>query len=589
MGLAITNSGSQSVPSGSTPCSLTPCVFAPLGPELVSTVNAAPGDKLSGTVLEQNCIVQSDPRVTTTPTGIPWSCSGAPLQIGAGTSYCPSFPTTYIPGSVCGHSGPSGAGFAVIEGTATGIDPNLNNSFVTTVATVDAVLPGVANLECTNFTSPPPGQNPAQIPLIAWGTRSDLPTVEGTIPEDSQFGSPLGGLPGYLTELTGGCDSSSTGSRELSIFAIGLGLSDTSQAYVTTLQNQKYQALQDTVAGAKFLDGPPSTVQSTLTSDITAAENYVESSNINCALNEIVATDTYLRANLPALASNLVTTGLGGGNENPAGDIDGRLANWYTVLNTMLAGNVPYATWPPSNVPACITSTQPQITSFTLEPSGDSDNLQWNSINTTSCTISYLYAFNTAANGYSPQTSVSGEPTGPVGGVPFLFNLDYINSSFETTPQATPPNVYPGFGSDVYTLTCYGTTPGTAATMSILNTSGFPPPPPPPAATPLSITSFTTDGNGGLGWMTANSTTSSDSSPGTTCTIIDEFGGDPYDETPDENLPPTQPLPADADGSPFYYAHVLGPQQRLRDEHTDANQSRMRRMNRQSQPLSATP
>jgi hypothetical protein len=73
------------------------------------------------------------------------------LPIGAGTIYCPSFPSAVIPGSVCGHSGPTGSGFAVMEATATGIDPNDNNSFVTTVGNIDAVMPGASNLECANF------------------------------------------------------------------------------------------------------------------------------------------------------------------------------------------------------------------------------------------------------------------------------------------------------------------------------------------------------------------------------------------------------------------------------------------------------
>jgi hypothetical protein len=361
-GLAVISSGSASLTApkkGTTPCAPpnAPCVIAPLGPELVSTITAYPGDNLSGTVLEQNCIIGTDPRVTVGQGG--WSCNGNALPIGAGTNYCPTFPAAVIPGSACGHSGPTGAGFAVIEGTATGIDPNDNNSFITTAGNIDAVLPGPNNLECTPAAFAATGQ----IPLIAWGPRSDLTTVEGIIPEDTLYGPYLGGEPGYLTELTGGCDTSTTGSRELSIFAIGLGLSYTDQTGVYTLQNEKYEALEKTVSTAAITG----TVQSNLASDITTAEGYVNAAqgaaypstaftnNINCALNEIAATDTYLRGHLPAFSSNLGTPP-GGGNANPAGDIDGRLANWYTTLNTMLAGNAPYVSWPlpPSSVPGCV-------------------------------------------------------------------------------------------------------------------------------------------------------------------------------------------------------------------------------------------
>jgi hypothetical protein len=372
-GLAVINSGSQSLPTvahGATPCTPTPCVIAPLGPELVTTISAYPGDNISGTVVEQSCSVLTDPRVTIS-TGGGWSCNDAlPLPIGVGTPYCPSFPAAVIPGSVCGHSGPTEAGFAVIEGTATGIDPNDNNSFISTAGNIDSVLPGANNLECAAFTAT------GQIPLMAWGTRSDLTTIEGTIPEDSQFGSPLGGQSGYLTELTSTCDTSTSSSRGISIFAIGLGLSNNSQSYVYTLQNQKYEALEQTVGNASITNVPPSNVQSTLAGDITTAENYVVAaqggasftSNINCALNEIAATDSFLRANLPAFSSNLIAVAPGGGNPNPAGDIDGRLANWYTALNTLLAGNAPYPSWPlmpPYVVPACV-AAGPYVLSGTI-------------------------------------------------------------------------------------------------------------------------------------------------------------------------------------------------------------------------------
>ena len=557
IGLAVTNSGSQSVPtaaSGTTPCAPpnAPCVFAPLGPELVTTLTAYPGDNLSGTVLEQNCIVQADPRVTISA-GV-WSCSQAALPIGAGTSYCPAFPSAVIPGSACGHSGPTGSGFAVIEGTATGIDPNDNNSFIWSAGSIDAVLPGATNLECATFAAT------GQIPLVAWGSRSDLTTVEGTIPEDTLFGPSLGGAPGFLTELTAYCDTSTTGSRDLSIFAIGLGLSDTSQAYVYTLQNQKYEALEQTVATATITPA----VQTTLNNDIAAAEAYVATAqgggnfttNINCALAGIAATDSYLRSNLPALSSDLVTVAPGGGNPNPAGDIDGRLANWYTVLNTMLAGNVPNASWPlpAGSVPTCApASTQPQITSFSIYPSGDNENVNWTSINTNSCNLTDLYAFNYADTGYQfySPTVLTGAPGSDFGGD----NVYYIRPLSGGAGMSTPQFATPGWGTDTYTLTCYGVAGTTPATASLLNTSGLPSTP----ATPLTISSFTTDGDGDLAWTTTNSTTS------TTCTITDEFGGTPYNQPPVGGLPANEYL--SGTGSPnsyydpyfFYYGGAFCP------------------------------
>ena len=550
VGLAVSSSGVQSVPTVThgTPCAPPnpACTFAPLGPELVTVVQAYPGDHLSGTVQEQTCSVQTDPRVTIGAEDS-WSCNQAALPIGAGTIYCPTFPSAVIPGSVCGHSGPSGAGFAVIEGTATGIDPNDNNSFVTTVGNIDSVMPGTSNLECDNFA------NTGVVPLMAWGTRSDLTTVEGTMPEDSMFSPALGGQAGFLAELTSACDTSTSSSRGISIFAIGLGLSYTAQSDIYTLQNEKFEALQQTVTNAAI----STTVQSTLTSDITTAENYVTTaegggnfqSNINCALNEIAATDTYLRNNLTAFSSNLVTTGAGGGNPNPAGDIDGRLANWYLTLNTELAGNTPNATWPPpaGGVPACTpVSTQPQITSFSAPASSANDNVvaNWTSINTTSCTLTTLYAFNSADTGYNFYSASGLSPGGPgFGG----YDIYYIIPDSEDEQTSAPQYATPGWGSDTYTLTCYGAVGTTPATESMLNTTGFPG----PAETPLAITSFTTDGEGDLAWSTTNYNNPSDSGPGTVCTITDEFGGAPYNQSPQGNLPPNQSLTG-SDESPIY-------------------------------------
>jgi hypothetical protein len=432
----------------------------------------------------------------------------------------------------------------VIEGTATGIDPNDNNSFIWSAGSIDSVLPGPMNLECATFAAT------GQIPLIAWGSRSDLTTVEGTIPEDTLFGAPLGGAPGYLTELTAYCDTSTTGSRDLSIFVIGLGLSDTSQAYVYTLQNQKAEALEQTVSSGNISNVPPSNVQSTLTSDITTAENYVVAAqsgnftqNVNCALNEIAAADTVVHSNLPAFSSNLVTVAPGGGNPNPAGDIDGRLANWYTVINTMLAGNAPIASWPlpPSSVPACApASTQPQITSFTAPASSANDNViaNWTSVNTTSCTMTTLFAFNTEDTGYNPD-SAAGLSTGGAGFGGY--GIYYIIPDSGDEQMSNPQYATPGWGTDTYTLTCYGAAGTQPATQSLLNTTGFPPPPPPPpppsplsaAVPPLAITSFTTDGVGNVAWITTNAT------EGTLCTITDAYGGPPYGQGPVENLPPS--------------------------------------------------
>ncbi len=341
VGLAITNSGSAPVPQNCTDCTVDP-----LGPAAVTTYTAPPGVNFTGTVTETNCIVPADPRVSTVSG---WSCNGTALPIGAGTAYCPSFPAAVIPGSVCGHSGPTGSGFAAIEATATGIDPVANNTFFQTTLNIDAVLPGTSNLKCTPYS---PG---GAIPLTAWGTRSDLTTVEGTMAEDTLAIPNLGGSPGYLSELTSSCDTSTSGGHGISIFAYGLALSDPSPSYVYSLQADKYQALEQTISDASIA----AATQSTLATTVNQAENYVTAAqagiaptqNIDCALAQIYATDVFLRAHLGDFTSNLLTTGAGGGNPDPSGDIDSRLANWYLTLNTGILGNAPPSTPTASGYP----------------------------------------------------------------------------------------------------------------------------------------------------------------------------------------------------------------------------------------------
>jgi len=642
VGLAVTSAASTPLPAGTHgagPCTTNPCVIDPLGPELVTTIYAAAGDHLTGTVLEQNCIVTTDPRVTFPDNA--WTCNQTSLPIGAGTNICPSFPSAVIPGSVCGHSGPTESGFAVIEGTALGIDPNDNNSFITTAGNVDAVLPGATNLECTPFSG--------QIPLIAWGTRSDLTTVEGTIAEDTNgsYGASLGGTAGFLTELTGGCDTSTTGSRGISIFAIGLGLSYTNPSDIYNLVEQKYGALVQTLNGADLTDG--GTVYNTLYTDFSNAATDVANAqsagnpspaftnDINCALNQIVTADSYLRqpSTLSAFESNLVTGPPGGGNPNPAGEIDGRLASWYTAINTMYAGNAPYTTWPvttmlPCGPPAVTYTLSGTISGYTAPTSS---GLQVQNVNTgDSITITpgaTTFSLPTPlSNGDSygiqlvqptdygqactvtsgdtgivnnappsaimitcnpPSSPVYNPTLGDFGTVPLtaggeggefyfssgntyacvlaslvLFDAEgsvgiYGSTASGSIVSVPFPSVYPGYGTDTETLTCYQSSEGYQAVFSgpqIVSNPGLPAP-------TLMITSFSVDSDpedytyGNLSWVTSGSSTE------TKCALISEFGGDgvtsPLAQNPVLGLPgnssPTYPSGTDY---PWNYCDAVG-------------------------------
>jgi hypothetical protein len=399
-GLAVAQSGTTPVPTGCTSCSV-----SPLGPVATTFFTPPSSTKFTGSITEQICVVDPDPRTSATiVNGVltSWSCAaeGTPtpyLQIGSGTSYCPTYPTAFIPGSVCGHSGPDARALAVIEGTALGLDPVDNNTFFATPLDIDAVLPGPGNIECAKFANS--GPNMGRIPLTAWGTRQDLPTFEGTIPEDSLEGFPnLGGFNGYLAESTSACDTSTSSSRGISIFAFGLGLSDTSPAYVYALQNEKSASLFDTVAFGNIsgVDSNNIPVQNQLENDILTINQYVsaaqnaapsspstQTADLDCALNEIYATDSYLRAILltnPQDFSSSLNSQAPVADTDPAGAIDGGLANWFTTLYTEILANPP-ATLPPPpyayplpfpvpavGIPMC--QGQPQLYSVTASVTG---------------------------------------------------------------------------------------------------------------------------------------------------------------------------------------------------------------------------
>jgi hypothetical protein len=397
-GLAVAQSGSTPVPTGCTSCSV-----APLGPVATTFFTPPSGASFSGSITEQICIVDPDPRTSATiSNGVlaSWSCTamGSPapiLPIGSGTSYCPTFPAATIPGSVCGHSGPDARALAVIEGTALGVDPQDNNTFFATPLNTDAVLPGPGNLECSQFMNG--GVNQGRIPLTAWGTREDLTTVEGTIPEDSLLGFPnLGGANGYLAESTTACDASTTGGHGISMFAFGVGLSDNSPAYVYALQNEKSASLYQTVEFGNIsgADSNGIPVQTQLENDIKTINRYVsaaqtttpgapspQTNDINCALNEIYATDSYLRTILltsPQDFNSSLNKMTGGGDTDPAGAIDSGLANWYLTLSTEILLNAPptfpsppYSyplPFPVSAGPLC--QGQPQLYSVTASVTG---------------------------------------------------------------------------------------------------------------------------------------------------------------------------------------------------------------------------
>jgi len=360
IGLAVTSSSSEPATSCVSPEPA--CTF--LGGALTLQFSGPGASKISGNILEQACVVPSDPRVTVA--GTTWSCNGATLDV---STLCPGFPSTILPGSLCGHSGSSGAGFVVVKGTALGVDPVDNDTQIVVQSNINAILPGPLNQNC------------APVAAYAWAPRPDLPGNEGTIVEDA--------VTPFFIDLTGGCDEPEVIQRGASMASFGLALNSAANGlptglpgfidtkFTNLLNEVKAASITPTVAGN--LDTYIGNSETAFNSGVAGAPN-----GFSCAAYWADYADTYLRANLGAFSSNLIGTS---GNPNPAFDISGRLANLFLSIETRVAGLPANPTWPPANVPACVTLTATP----TAVPAGTGTTLSWTALGVptgSSCTLS---------------------------------------------------------------------------------------------------------------------------------------------------------------------------------------------------------
>jgi hypothetical protein len=394
-GLATSNSGSVPV----TAC-VAPSICAPLGPQLTTQLSSAGTIPTTAPLLEESCVVKSDPRVTVV--GTTWSCAGGNLDVA---NYCPGFPSTVLPGSMCGHSGPTGAGFVVVKSTAKTVDQNANNTFFEHTVDPNIPLPGPLNLNCP------------QLEVFAWAPRSDLPSIEGTIVE----GGPAPGS-NYFMDLSGFCDDGGGHSHILSMMAYGLGLNSATSGMAAGLPGfvtDKFTNLTSTIGAASAQIDPG--VTAAVQGYVNQAQSFFNgglaesaSNGFSCAMNSLASADAYVRANLPGF-SGLAPPG----NPNPAGDIDGRLANLFLPIDLFFLMQPANAEWPTNNVPPCVTLTPTPATVIISAGSPGTATLTWGPAATTfplsfpptQCSI-------TASDGtYRTQGSLSGSgsvSTGPL-------------------------------------------------------------------------------------------------------------------------------------------------------------------------------
>lgn len=335
VGLAVSNS---LVPVSS--CEGQNCSF---GPGLTLNITCPVGGctfPAGATIQEELCVVQADPRVTATPNGeggFNWSCGSdsqgnTTLDVA---NFCPNYPSTVLPPTICGHSGPTGAGLVVQKGTAKTVDlfNFVNDTIFTWFTDVTQYLPSpLYDLSCQ------PGPDG---PLTAWAPRSDLFPIEGSIVE----GGPESG-GNYFFEDTGACDGGQHPSKSASMSVFGVGLNVTSDG-LPAYENTKFSNWSLTLSNAQSQVTNPS-VYSTLQSDLATAQSYFNSGNYNCALNELGAIDAYLQANQTSF-----TGATPPGNPNLYGELWQRTNNLIESTRVNFTSLGPSKTIPANDLPAC--------------------------------------------------------------------------------------------------------------------------------------------------------------------------------------------------------------------------------------------
>ena len=344
-----TNAGSCS--NGQT-CSLVPGnTFTILGPNAAAI---PPGAVLT----EQQCVVAADPRGANcgaTNGHPPRSLNVSDLP------QCKGFGNEVIPDNLCGASGASGTGFALILGNAEQID-TFNGTYGDSELDVEQVpgLSGAAtNPACPKWLPNPPAGAPVTsqgshpYALGAVGTRSNS-LVEEQTPEMTWDGRPL------LIEMTSSCEPPRTNHGPgLTLEGIGFKLrtnDPTVRNRLTDAQNMlifanyKYLNLDIVMLLTKFPNNTPT--RKNLQNCINKSQILLNSgpSHYACAAEQVYRCDQIVEnQGIPFTQFGPSTSPLR--LPDPYGDVVRRLGNLYYTINTGINGQYPNSDWPLSADP----------------------------------------------------------------------------------------------------------------------------------------------------------------------------------------------------------------------------------------------
>lgn len=297
------------------------------------TPNVAADVSVNGNILGNVCLVPTDPRVAQYGSCTAAAAS-AQYQNGLPVAQvCGGFGQAVIPNSMCGASGSSGSGFALIElkskaYSTPGVFP-FNGTLVSASSDLVSLLPSASDPVCE-----PPAANPPPFSVIAWAPLQG----EGVLVEGNT-----------LLDVTDGCGSSHGTGGTISLWGIGFGLDTDLTGGLVGFAADKYTNLLLTLTTEY---GPSEQALSPPVPPTSSAPGNFTYLLQQCILTSRAAFATsanyYAGAALELLTADENVVGKAGDTSlffanadypNPSGALRSRLQNLYYTINSRIDGN----------------------------------------------------------------------------------------------------------------------------------------------------------------------------------------------------------------------------------------------------------